>query len=122
MFVVVAMLPAIITYYMDRTPRMFTFKTIFACNLSGTLPFIGHMLREGPGVLQEHIIGNPGTWVVVYGSSFAGYLLIRSAPMAAQFIIGNFHTAQIARLERAQKKIESEWGGEVKRLGREEKH
>ena len=47
-FFVIGMLPAIVAYYMDVSKYRYTFKSIFAANLSGMLPFITKIIATGP--------------------------------------------------------------------------
>ncbi len=120
MFIIIAMLPSIVTYYIDQSRRQYTFKTIFACNLSGVMPFIGRMMHYGPSSsTMEEIMGNASNWLIIYGSAMIGFLLIRLAPMIAHMMISGFHSTQVIRLSRNQKRIESEWGQEVTQFSRE---
>lgn len=114
-FFIIGMLPSIVIYYLDRSPHHYMFKTIFACNMSGMMPYLGKLLKHGPNsaALQE-VMGDGLTWVVIYGSAAMGGLLISITPMIAQMMIGGLNQTQIARLRGAQKRIENEWGSEVK--------
>jgi hypothetical protein len=114
MFVLIGLLPSIVTYYMDVTKHQFIFKTVFASNLSGMIPFVGNMLHQGAtsSVLNE-IMGTGSNWFIIYGSAFIGWLLVQIGPMMAQGLVVGFHQSQIVRIERLQKKIEAEWGPEV---------
>ena len=114
MFIIIALLPAIVTYYIDQSKRQYIFKTIFACNLSGVMPFIARMLHEGPSPsTMEDIMGSADNWLLIYGSALFGFMLIRIGPMIAHTMINGFHRTQVARLSRNQKRIENEWGQEV---------
>lgn len=117
-FYIIGMLPSILVYYLDQSPHRYTFKTIFFCNLSGMLPFLGQLLRYGPSsaALQD-IMGDPASWIIIYGSAAFGALLISITPLVAQTLIGRLHQTQVMRLQRAQKKIENEWGKEVTQFG-----
>lgn len=119
-FFIIGMLPAVVAYYLDRNPHRYKFRTIFACNLSGILPFMGKMIEYGPssGTLQE-IMSSPGTWAIIYGAAGMGLLLTNITPLIAHALINGMHQTQINRLQRAQKKIEQEWGREVTQFGTE---
>jgi hypothetical protein len=120
MFVIIGLLPSIVAYYMDITADRYTFKTIFACNLCGMLPYIGRMLHEGPSsALLQNLMGTAMNWVIIYGTAILGWLLVEICPMIAQVLIAGFSQAQITRIERLQKKIEREWGPEVTELSKE---
>lgn len=114
MFMIIGLMPSIVAYYMDVSKHRFTFKSIFASNLSGMLPYIGKIIHYGPGstVLQE-VMGTGTNWVIIYGSALIGWMLVQIGPMMAQVFIHGFHQTQLARLNHLQKKIESEWGPEV---------
>lgn len=117
MFVIIGLLPSIVAYYMDVTAERHSFKTIFACNLAGLMPFIGKMLHQGPSsALLQEIMGSGLNWVMIYGAAFFGWLLIELCPMIAQVMVSSFNQTQVSRIERLQKKIECEWGSEVTQL------
>ena len=114
LFVIVALLPSIIAYYMDVSAQHYVFKTIFACNLTGFLPYLEKLVRHGPskGALQV-VMNDPHTWIVIIGSSFIGWLLVKVCPIIAQFTVAGFTQTQINSIQNMQSKIEKEWGHEV---------
>jgi hypothetical protein len=99
---------------------------VFAANLSGMMPFVTKIIGNGPSsTLLQEIMGNSTTWVIIYGAAFMGWLLVKVCPMAAQAMVAGIHQTQFMRYEWLQKKLESEWGGEVKQfsvLPHEEHH
>jgi hypothetical protein len=113
-FVIIGLLPSIVAYYIDVSVERYTFRTIFATNLCGMLPYIERMLQQGPSstVLQS-VMGNANNWFIIYGSALIGWLLIEICPLVAEAMIKGFHQTQIARINHVQKKVESEWGSEV---------
>lgn len=121
-FILIAMLPSIVVYYIDQSEHRYTFRSIFYCNCSGLLPYLAKLIKWGPtsGNLQE-IMDSGSTWVIIYGAAFIGYLLTAAAPLVAQIMIGSLNQTQVRGLQRAQKKIEKEWGTEVTKFG-VEKH
>lgn len=113
-FVVIAMLPSIVTYYLDQSKGRFTFKTIFYCNISGLMPFLADLLRYGPGGGNlDAVMNAPSTWIIIYGAAAMGMLLISITPQIARMLIGSLHNTQVSRLQRSQEKILQEWGREV---------
>jgi hypothetical protein len=116
-FFVIGMLPCIVAYYMDVSKHRYTFKCIFASNLSGMLPYITKIIHDGPSssLLQE-IMGDATSWIIIYGAALMGWLLIKVCPMIAQSMVNGMHQTQIMRYEWIQKKLESEWGEEVKQF------
>ena len=117
-FVCIAMMPSIVAYYIDRAKRRYLFKTVFALNLSGTMPFIGRMVMEGPGSALQSILQNVDTWVVIYGSAICGYMMVMIMPIITHVLFSRFHVVQVVRIEETLKKIESEWGDEVTKFSK----
>jgi hypothetical protein len=116
-FFVIGMLPCIVAYYMDISKHRYTFQTIFAANLAGMMPFITKIIFTGPSsTLLQTIMGDSTTWVIIYGAAFIGWLLIKVCPMIAQVMVQGLHQTQIMRYDWLQKKLESEWGEEVKQM------
>jgi hypothetical protein len=116
-FFVIGMLPCIVAYYMDVSKHHYTFKSIFASNLSGMMPFITRIIREGPSsALLQEIMGDATSWIIIYGAALMGWLLVKLCPMLAQGMVKGMHQTQIMRYEWIQKKLENEWGNEVKQF------
>jgi hypothetical protein len=119
-FVIIGLLPSIVAYYMDVTAGRYSFKSIFACNLSGMLPYIGTLLEHGPSsAALQAIMGNAHTWIIIYGSAIMGWILVKICPMIAQFLIVGMSHTHASHIEHVQKKIEGEWGPEVTQFSRD---
>lgn len=117
-FILIAMLPSIVIYWLDQSDHRYIFRSIFYCNCSGLLPYLAKLIKWGPtsGNLQE-IMNSGSTWIIIYGAAFIGYLLTIVAPLLAQALIGGMNQTQVRGLQRAQKKIEKEWGNEITKFG-----
>lgn len=121
-FIIVAMLPSVVAYYFDQSANRYTFKSIFYCNAAGVLPYFGQMVKLGPSSANlQGIMNHPLTWFVVFGAAAMGYILTTITPMIAEVLIGSLHNTQVKGLERAQKKIQKEWGAEITKFGLEPK-
>jgi hypothetical protein len=119
-FFVIGMMPSIVAYYMDVTKHRYIFRTIFAANMSGMLPFITKLIERGPsGAFLEEVMGDMTTWIIIYGSAFIGWLLVKTCPIFAQIMVIGVHQTQIMRYQWLQKQIEGEWGTEVSKLSAE---
>lgn len=116
-FFVIGMLPCIVAYYMDVSKHRYIFKSIFSSNLSGMMPFITRIIHEGPSssLLQE-IMGDATNWIIIYGAALMGWLLVKVCPIITQSMVKGIHQTQIMRYEWVQKKLENEWGDEVKQF------
>ena len=116
-FFIIGMLPCIVAYYMDVTKNRHMFKSVFAANFSGIMPYVTRIISMNPSsVLLQEIMGDASTWVIIYGSAFLGWLLVKMCPIVAQLMVAAVHQTQIMRYELLQKKLESEWGEEVKQF------
>ena len=118
-FIIIGMMPTIVTHYLDISRKRYMFRTIFAFNLSGMMPFLAELLQNGPNsVTMQNVMGDAGNWFLIYGSALIGWMIVRVAPMVAHTFINGFHSTQIMRLRSNQQRIEKEWGPEVTRLSR----
>ena len=116
-FFVIGMLPCIVAYYMDISKQRYTFKTIFAANLSGMMPFITKILAAGPSsTMLAEIMGSGFNWVIIYGSALVGWMLILFCPLIAQIMVVGVNQTYFMRYDSLRKKLETEWGEEVKQF------
>jgi len=113
-FILLAMLPTVVAFYIDLSKSRFTFHTVFACNLAGVLQFVPQIVTStaSSGSVSQ-IMGNTFNWLIVYSAAGIGWILVYAVPMAAQIFINNMHQRQISRLERMQDRILEEWGRDV---------
>lgn len=117
-FIIIGMLPSIVAYYVDQSDHRYTFKSIFYCNTAGMLPYIAQLMEYGPRSSNiQGIMDHPLTWIVVFGAATGGLLLTLLGPIVAEMLIGSIHQTQVRSLQRAQKRIEKEWGNEITRFG-----
>lgn len=122
-FFVIGMLPAIVAYYMDVTKHRYMFKSMFAANLSGMMPYITKIIYVGPSsTLLQEIMGDLTSWITIYGSAMVGWLLVKLCPMIAQVVVAGAQQTQHMRYDWLQKKLESEWGDEVKQFSGEQSY
>ncbi|MFZ4542267.1 MAG: hypothetical protein ACOYNL_10845 [Rickettsiales bacterium] len=116
-FFVIGMLPCIVAYYMDVSKYRYTFKSVFAANLSGMMPYITKIIYHGPSsTLLQEIMGDSTTWIIIYGAALLGWMLVKVCPMVAQAMVAGVHQTQFMRYDWLQKKLENEWGDEVKQF------
>ncbi len=119
-FVIVGMLPSIVAYYVDQSDHRYTFKSIFYCNSAGMLPYLAQLLEYGPRSSNiQGIMDHPLTWMVVFSAAAGGFILTVIAPIIAEMLVGSLHQTHVRGLQRAQKKIEKEWGSEIIRFGQD---
>ena len=113
-FVVIALLPAIVAYFMDRSRYLHIFKCVFCFNLSAVIPSISKLLVAGPSnFLINELMGDTLNWMLIYGAALMGLMLVNMMSSLAQVMVSTFHKNHVVNLNNNQKKIEQEWGHEV---------
>jgi hypothetical protein len=116
LFILLAMLPAIMAWFMDRTPDRSAFKTVFSCNLAGLLPSIMPIIKQAGSMKYQNIagvMGDPKIWLMIYGGAAAGWCLVFLCRLIANLVITVRTEYHILGLERMQKKLAAEWGKRV---------
>jgi len=116
-FLLLALLPSVVAFYIDRDVGKPAFKTVLSCNLAATLPSLVPMLDAG--IRMRHydtsaVLSNPSTWLIVYSGAAAGWCLIYLCRYIARFTVMLFYEYNIAMLEGQQKRLIEEWGQQIK--------
>lgn len=115
-FLLLALLPAIVAYFIDNHQGKPIFKTVLACNFTGTLPSLVPMFKSGLEFQYHDVTStmmNPRVWLFVYGGAAAGWGLIYLCRFIAHFILIIVYEYKVLSLERFQKKLVEEWGQQV---------
>jgi hypothetical protein len=113
-FCFLALLPAIVAHYIDRTPTRYIFHTVFACNLAGLLPFIGQTLNSDSSNAELQIIMAQGiNWLIIYSAAGFGWVMVFVALVASRIFVTRLHKQKVKQLDQTQHRILSEWGKEV---------
>lgn len=111
---VVGMLPSIVAYIVDQTPRRTLTLTVGPMNLAGTAPYclqlwFGTNTLRGLGLF----LNDAWVWLVMYLAAAAGWLLFFGMPVIVHFLLERSIDRRKARLVQIQKKLRAEWGDEV---------
>ena len=96
-FLLIALLPAIVAYFIDHTPGRAAFKVVVLCNVDAM-----------------RVMGDPFVWLTVYGGAAIGWGLIFLCRFIARFFVVLYFEYQVVSLERFQKKLLSEWGDQIR--------
>lgn len=116
-FLLVALMPTLVKYFIDTDPGKPGFKIVGACNLAATLPYINPMVRSA---LQfKHfdsmsLMGDPSVWLFVYSGAAAGWCLIYLCRFVARMIVTVLYQYNIASLEKLQDELVHEWGQQIR--------
>lgn len=116
-FLMLALLPAIVAYYVDTLPGKAAFQTVFSCNLAAALPFFLPLAQLGLRFKHNDItelMNKPHVWLIIYGGAAVGWCLIYMCRFIARIYMLAHYDYKITNLEQFQKKLVEEWGEEVK--------
>ncbi|MEI7607084.1 MAG: hypothetical protein WCJ64_06850 [Rhodospirillaceae bacterium] len=110
----VGMIPSFVAYIIDRDPDKTAPMTVAPLNICGVLPFTMEMWKHDHTMqAATHFLGDPLTWLVMYGASAIGWALYFLVPP----IVTNFEVmraeARIDSLNGKKKDLVEEWGGDV---------
>lgn len=116
-FLLLALLPTIVAYYIDHTPKKPIFKTVASCNIAATLPTIAPMIRAGIAMKDydiSSVLRDASVWLMVYTGAAVGWCLIFLCRYIARFIVTLMYEYNINALEGLQKQLVEEWGQRIK--------
>jgi hypothetical protein len=114
LFILLGMLPSIVAHIADTSKYRETYRCVFACNLSGMLPYLPLMLNISIDDSMV-LLADPGRWFVIYAFAGIGWMLVWLMPYCAEIITELSHNGRIAQLENMQRKLIDEWGQEIQR-------
>ena len=119
-FVICGLIPSFVAYYVDATQNRRTFHTVFACNLSGVLPFVSDLVLSGNQTDNMQImLSDVYVWFIMYASAAFGWGLVWAGPHAAELFLKAFNTGQITRMQGMQQRLMEEWGEDIRHYGQE---
>ncbi len=116
-FILIAILPSIVAYFIDRDEFKSAFRVVLLCNLCALMPNVLPMLSAAVRMQPYDVIAlmsDPIVWLVVYSGAAAGWSLIFLCNYIGRFLVILYCEYQIGRLLRFQKKLVEEWGERVK--------
>jgi hypothetical protein len=115
-FLVAGMLPGIVAYVIDRSPGRRIFQIVALSNLAGVFPYVAQLMQQGnTATAVQGMLSTPSVWMFMYLAAGFGWVLVWIAPTLAQQLLELTNNQKIARLQRLQKRLEEEWGPEVRR-------
>lgn len=110
------MLPTMCAYLIDRLPQRYATRCVGALNFAGCWPYLLNLWKDGHNMIEAvHIMLEPLTWLVIYGSAAAGWLCFLSFPAVAWGLMDVFAGRRIAHLRKEQRKLIEDWGDDVTR-------
>jgi hypothetical protein len=115
-FIFFAILPSILTYIIDHSPRRSAFKTVLSCNLATALHPIADMYSHGVRMSHDRFtesLGDMRIWLFIYVGAAAGWGLIFFCRFLAHFTVDTYHEYQLLHLDKQQDWLKEEWGAAI---------
>lgn len=116
-FILIALLPCMVAYFIDRDEYKSAFRVVLLCNVAALLPSLLPMLSSAIHMERYDVmklVTDPIVWLVIYAGAAMGWCLIFLCRFIARFIIILYFDYQIGALERFQNKLLVEWGDRIK--------
>lgn len=116
-FLLIAMLPAFVAYFIDTSRSKHKFQVVFFCNVAAVLPTLAPMF-EASFHFQPYditvLVSNPAVWLFIYGGAAIGWCMLYFSNHIAVYIIGARNDYVIHQIEDQQRWLVEEWGEQVK--------
>lgn len=107
----VGMLPTFAAMLTDRRREKYATLCVGCMNFTGVLPFMIMLWAEDHSYDNAFsIIGDPFTWLVMFGAAAIGWSIFFIAPGFIGIFIGMRTEQRIERLRRRQRDLIEEWG------------
>jgi hypothetical protein len=110
----VGMIPSIVAYIIDHTPRRTLTLTVGPLNLAGTAPYCLQLwfgVDTVSALAQD--LSNVWVWLVMYSAAAVGWLLHLGMPLIVRFLLESGIDRRKARLVQIQTNLRAEWGDDV---------
>jgi len=116
-FLMLAMLPSCVAFFIDRDKGRPTFKTVTACNFAAIVPSAAPMFQAAMHLRHYDVsvlMGDPSVWLFILSGAGAGWCLIYLCRFIARFVVTLMYEYNIVSLENFQKRLIEEWGQQIK--------
>lgn len=111
---VAGLLPTGVAVVVDRHRHRYLARTVGAMNLAGVIPGALRIWEAGITFASlQQILGNPYSWLVMYGAAGMGWILYFCVPPVVAMVIEVRDDDTKRRLESRIKQLVEEWGEEV---------
>ena len=115
-FILLSLLPSVITFYLDRARGRATFKTVLACNLASAVHPIADLYSRGVRMSYDRVneaFYDIRVWLFIYMGAAAGWGLIYFCRFLAHFTVDTYHEYQVFHLKKQQEWLTQEWGKSI---------
>lgn len=111
MLLVIGMMPTLAAMLTDRRREKYATLCVGCMNFTGVLPYMIELWTQDHS--YEHawrIIGDPFTWLVMFGAAAIGWAIFFVAPGIVGMFIAMRADQRVERLRRRQRDLVEEWG------------
>lgn len=115
-FLLLALLPTIVAFFIDDDGKKTTFKVVGAGNIGAALPSLIPMFKDGLGIKRfdySSMMSDPSTWLFIYMGAAAGWGLIYLTRYIARFVVTMSYEYNVTNLKKQQRRLLEEWGPEI---------
>ncbi|MEQ8398232.1 hypothetical protein [Thalassobaculum sp.] len=107
----IGMLPTVAAMISDRRKEKYATLCVGCMNFVGVLPFMIKLWTEDHSYDNAFkVIGDPFTWLVMFGAAALGWAIYFVAPGIVGMFIGMRTEQRVQRLRRRQRDLVEEWG------------
>lgn len=107
----IGMLPTVAAMISDRRKEKYATLCVGCMNFVGVLPFMIKLWTEDHSYDNAFkVIGDPFTWLVMFGAAALGWAIYFVAPGIVGMFIGMRTEQCVQRLRRRQRDLVEEWG------------
>lgn len=114
MLLFIGMLPTLVAFLVDRTPKKYSTFCIGGLNFSGVFPSLLD-LWTGPNSIGAAIdyMTDPFRLIIMYGAAGFGWLVFAMLPPVIGAILAVNAQRRVAHLRGTQRELIAEWGPEI---------
>lgn len=120
LFILLALMPAIMAYFVDIEPGKNTFKVVLAGNLSASLPTLVPMINAMTSNRKfdmSSVLMDPKVWLFIYMGAGVGWALIYLCKFISRFVVTVSFEYKVSSLENIQLMLVEEWGERIRASG-----
>lgn len=114
-FVILALMPTIVAFAIDRRNSKAASNTIGAFNMVGLMPYLVELMQSGieASAKAQLMLTNINVWFVVYGSASMGWILVWIVPQVTGSYFVYREDVKVKRYLKEQRELYEEWGAKV---------
>ena len=114
LFLFIGLLPTLVAYIIDRTPKKYAAFCVGGMNLSGVFPGLRELWLGNNNIPQAiEIITNIFDLIIMYAAASFGWLLYIAVPPVVNALLAVAAQHRIAQLRSRQRELIREWGQEI---------